>query len=394
MTPMTPRQRLLTALRRGTPDRVPCALSIVRWARYHKGCTCPQHQLKVAEDFGLDEFITYGQYTCQSVSNDYIYSPNGGYSYAASGLYGDLPEVQVEIRVTNEPQQVQYDRTFHTPAGELHDVIQWARPDIGFGDGPNPHRHEPLVKTMADLDALRYLYPAPRRDMVADIPLALASIGERALVVAVDTTHAGSWGMESLGPENMLIASVTEPALLKGVCRLANDAHLRNLRAMLEQGIQVVQDSWFQCGPAVGWSPTTYREIFLPMVREAVDLTHEFGGLYIYRDDGKMRDLIPLLVDFGVDAVGGLQPPAMGDVVLSEMKTRHGGSVALVGGLDPVYTFDLGTPQKVREAVRQAIADAGAGGGYILQESEALAPETPTASILAAVAAAKEFGCY
>jgi hypothetical protein len=391
---MTPRQRLLTALRRGVPDRVPCSLEVGRWVRYHTGCTCPAHQLKTAEEFGLDAIIMYGHYYWQSVSNDYLYSPGGGYGYAASGLYGDLPDVQVEIKVKNEPQHVWYDRTFRTPAGDLHDVIQWARPNIGYGDGPNPHRHEPLVKTMADLDALRYLYPAPRRDMLADLALTQDAIGERALMAALDTTHVGSWGIEPLGPENMLIASLAEPALLRGVCRLANDAHLRNLRAMLEQGIQVVFDSWFQCGLSVGWSPRTYRDIFLPLVKEAVDLTHEFGAIYIYYDAGKMWDLVPMIVESGTDAIAGLQPPDLGDVVLQEMKACYGDRVALVGGLDPVYTFDLGTPQLVREAVRQAIATAGAGGGYIVRESMACSPETPAASLVAAVAAAREFGCY
>ena len=90
MREMTPKQRLLTALRRGVPDRVPCSLEIIRWVRYHEGCACPRHQLKMAEDFGLDLIVMYGQYVWESVSNDYIYSPAGGYSYAASGLYGDL----------------------------------------------------------------------------------------------------------------------------------------------------------------------------------------------------------------------------------------------------------------------------------------------------------------
>ena len=53
MTEMTPRQRLLTALRRGQPDRVPCFPAIIRWVRYHHGCTCPRHQLRLAEEFGL-----------------------------------------------------------------------------------------------------------------------------------------------------------------------------------------------------------------------------------------------------------------------------------------------------------------------------------------------------
>jgi len=215
----------MTALRGGAPDRVPCFPSIIRWIRYHYGCTCPRHQLKLAEEFGLEVLVNFGQYVWQSVSNDYMYTPGGGYSYAASGLYGDLPDVNVELQIRNEQNHVWYHRTFHTPAGDLHDVIQWSRPNVGYGDGPNPHRVEPLVKTQADLKALKYLYPEPRRDLIADIPLLLEEIGDRAAVATVDCTHAGSWGLEPLGPEGMLIASVTDPELLKGVCRQAQDVH-------------------------------------------------------------------------------------------------------------------------------------------------------------------------
>jgi hypothetical protein len=398
MKEMTPRERLLTALRGQCPDRVPCFPSIIRWIRYHYGCTCPRHQLKLAEDCGLDILVNYGQYTWQAVSNDYIYATGGGYNYSATGQYGDLPGVSIELRVDNRPEAVRTQRTFHTPAGDLHDVTQWARPNVGYGDGPNPHRVEPLVKTLADLERLRFLYPAPRRDLIADIPLVLDAVDERGLLVAIDTTHAGSWGLECLGAEGMLVASVTEPALLEGVCRLAQEVHLRNLRLMLEQGIEVVYDSWFQVGPSVGWSPKTYRNLFLPLIREAVSLAHEFSAIYIYQDDGKMRwplaEIIPMAVEAGVDVLGGLQPPDVGDVVLAEVKARFGGQVALMGGLDPVYTFDLGHAEAVRGAVRQAIADDGRGGGYVIGTGEAVAPNVPRESLVAASQAAREYGVY
>jgi uroporphyrinogen decarboxylase len=213
-------------------------------------------------------------------------------------------------------------------------------------------------------------------------------------VAALDTTHAGSWGLECLGAEGMLVASITDPELLGGVCRLAQDVHLRNLRLMLEQGIPAVYDSWFQCGPSVGWSPKTYRTLFLPLVKEAAALAHEFDALYIYQDDGKMRAIIPMAVEAGVDVLSGLQPPEVGDVVLRDVKARFGRQVALLGGLDPVYTFDLGDAAAVRAAVRQAIADAGSGGGYVLGTGEAVAPHVSLKSLLAASQAAREFGVY
>ncbi len=394
MMPMRSGQRTMTALRGGTPDRVPCFPHNIRWLRHHYRCTCPHHQLKLAEEFGFDAIVNYGQYVWNSLSNDYCYSPCGGFGYSPLGLYGDLPDVKVEMRVENRSDQVWYHRTFHTPAGTIRDVIQWPRPDIGYGDGPNPHRVEPLIKTREDLDCLSFLYPEPRRDLLADIPLLLEDIGDRAVVAASDNTHIGGWGLEVLGVEDRLIFSLREPAILQRVCRLTQDVHLRNLRAMLERGIRVVFDSWFQAGPSNGWSPKTFKELFLPLIRETVQLAHEYDAIYIYQDDGKMARIIPDLVEAGIDVLSGLQPPPVGDVVLGDVKKQYGDRVALMGGLDPTYAFDLGSPDRVTTAVRQALTDAAAGGGYILAAAEAPGPETAAACFHAGVRAVREYGAY
>ena len=174
----------------------------------------------------------------------------------------------MDLRVENRAGACRPRRTFHTPAGDLRDVIQWARPNVGYGDGPNPHRVEPLVKSQADLPALSFLYPQPRRMCWRTSRWRCKRIGDRGLLIATDCTHAGCWAMEALGPEGMLLASVSDPELLRAVCRLGQDQHLRNLRAMLEQGLPAAWCNWFQCGPSVGWSPATFQEFFLPLIRE------------------------------------------------------------------------------------------------------------------------------
>ena len=63
-------------------------------------------------------------------------------------------------------------------------------------------------------------------------------------------------------------------------------------------------------------------------------------------------------------------------------------------GLDPIYTFDFGDAHSVRLAARQAIADAGCGGGYVLGTCEAVAPGVPRESLVAAAQAATDYGVY
>jgi uroporphyrinogen decarboxylase len=229
---------------------------------------------------------------------------------------------------------------------------------------------------------------------VADIPLLLREVGDRAVVAAYDCANAGGWGLDVLGIEDRLVFSLREPELLRDACRIMQDAHLQNLRAMLEQGIEVVFDSWFQCGLSVGWSPRCFTDIFLPLIAETARLAHEYGAVYIGYDAGKMMATIPLLIEAGVDVIAGLQPPDIGDVVLSEAKARFGDRVALMGGLDPVYLLQWGTPERIRETVKQAIAEGGPGGGYVLHTAMSPDPQTTPECLRAAVQAVHDFGVY
>lgn len=368
---MTAKQRILAAYGRDEVDRPPVCPNFIRWIRGHYGCPCELHQLRCAQEFGFDPLIMYGMYLNQPISSDYVYRPD------AAGGYRDLPDVNVDIRVENRSDQTIHIRRFETPDGVLTDRIVWARPGVGYGDGPNPHRDEPLVKSLSDVPALRHLYPAGRKGFVEDLRLFSQVVGSQGLVEYLEASNAGSWGMESLGPEQMLISSIENKGLLRAVLRVCQDQHLRNLTQVLDSGHKHIAVSWFQCGPSVGWSPESIQEFFLPLIRESVDLVHRYGGTYRSHDDGKMAALVPHLVDIGVDVIGSLQPPPVGDCILGELKEAYGDRACFLGGLDTVYAFELGTPEKVRSTVRELLGQIGDGRGVVISAGEAFGPETP-----------------
>ncbi len=395
MAQMSSKERLLCAFGGGVPDRVPVCPNLTRWVRGNEGCSCIRHLYRAHKRFGFDSFLPFYQYTWQTIANDYVYSPSGGFNYSVNGFLGDINRVNAQIKVTNEKEWVTYERSFSTPAGELNDVIRWARPDIGYGDGPNPHREEPLIKSMKDVEALKFLYPEPRADLTAEIPIIIEDLGENAVLAALDCVNFGSWGTEVFLPQQMLIASVDQPELLQEVCRIQNDAHLRNLKVFLDKGIRVVFDSWFQCSMSAGWSIDTYRNIFLPLIKEVVDLTHSYGGLYIIHDDGRMKNVLGMLADAGADCISGMQPTdAGGDITLAQAKRLYGDKLAFLGGIDPCYTFDMGDVQTVRRETKRAIDEGAQGGGFILGVGEAISPDVPSQLLFEFAAVAKEYGCY
>ena len=371
MISMTPRERILRAFNRQEVDRPPVCPLLTRWVRGRRGSPSELHQLYAAEEFGLDPLICYGSYINHPNASDYVYRPG------SDADYRDLPDVNVEVRVENQKERTVHVRRFETPDGVLSDRIVWARSNMTFGDGPNPHREEPLVKSIDDLPALRHLYPPPRPDFADSLRMFAEIVGQRALLECGDWTNAGCWGMESLGPEQMLVSALTDKELLRGVLRVCQEVHLRNLKTVLESGQKYILGGWSQCGPSVGWSPTHISEFFLPLIREVVELVHGYDATYRFQDDGKMAGIIPQLVEMNVDVIGALQPPPLGDCVFGELKRQYGDRVCLFGGLDPIYTFELGNPEKVRDAVKELLEQAGDGRGVVISAAEAFGPATP-----------------
>ncbi|MDP7396425.1 MAG: uroporphyrinogen decarboxylase family protein [Lentisphaeria bacterium] len=373
---MTPRERLLAAFSCGEVDRPPVMPNFTRWIRGRTGSTSELQFIESSEQFGFDPIIMYAAYFNHPLSSGYVYRPD-------EGSYRDLPDVNVDLRVENYRDHTVHIRRFETPAGPLTDRISWSRPGMGYGDGPNPHRDEPLVKSMDDVEALKFLYPLPRQDVISDLRLWEEIVGGRAVVEFLAADNAGGWGMESLGPEMMLMSAIENKDLLKAVLRVCQDQHLRNFKAVLEAGHKHFCVSWFQCGPSVGWSPANIEEFFLPLIRESVELVSSYGACYRFQDDGKMLDVIPHLVDLGTDIIGGLQPPPIGDCDFGEIMRRWGGKACFMGGLDPVHVMERGTPELVRSEVHKLLSSAGDGRGVVVSTAEAFGPEAPEENLCA-----------
>ena len=154
---MTSRERLLAAFVCQEVDRPPVWPGFLRWIRGNRGSASEIQQLFVMEEFGFDPLITFGMYLNQPIASDYVYRPD------SPGGYRDLPGVSTDVRVERRKDRTVHYRKFHTPDGVLSDRISWPLPNIGYGDGPNPHREEPLVKSLDDIEAIPAIFPETKQ---------------------------------------------------------------------------------------------------------------------------------------------------------------------------------------------------------------------------------------
>jgi uroporphyrinogen decarboxylase len=110
-----------------------------------------------------------------------------------------------------------------------------------------------------------------------------------------------------------------------------------------------------------------------------------------YHSDGKINDLIPDLIEVGVDILNPVQPECVDH---HWVKERFGDRLAFDGGLGVQSVLPFGTPRDVKNHVREVIETLGVGGGLMIGPSHVIERDTPLENILAMIDAIDEYGGY
>lgn len=142
-------------------------------------------------------------------------------------------------------------------------------------------------------------------------------------------------------------------------------------------------------------SPPMYRKYVKPIHAEYIAFIKERTRAKIFfHSDGDVFPLLDDLVDIGVDILNPVQTSAgkMGN--LQELKARYGKRLVFCGAIDTHRILPLGTPQQVREEVRRVIQALAPGGGYLAAAVHTITNDVPPENILAMVDAIEEFGQY
>ena len=110
------------------------------------------------------------------------------------------------------------------------------------------------------------------------------------------------------------------------------------------------------------------------------------AGLFTFLHScGNVSELVPDLMEVGLDVLHPVQPEAM-DIV--SLKAEYGDKLAFYGGISTQQTLPRGTPEEVEAEVRRTVDLMSEGGGYILAPGITLQHDIPLENILAFINAA------
>ncbi|RJP73516.1 MAG: hypothetical protein C4532_04180 [Candidatus Abyssobacteria bacterium SURF_17] len=190
-----------------------------------------------------------------------------------------------------------------------------------------------------------------------------------------------SWTLR--GFENVLVDSILNTAFYEELLDRILEMQLAMIDKLCEfpiDGVFLGDDWGDQRGVMLG--PDRWRRLLKPRTQKLYERIHKAGKPVFTHCCGNIFEIIPDVIEMGLDVLESLQPEAM-DVY--EIKRRFGKNLRLWGGLGTQQVLPFGTADEVRTEIRRLIKEMGRGGGYILAPAKPLLPEVPTENAVAVI---------
>lgn len=236
----------------------------------------------------------------------------------------------------------------------------------------------------------KYTFPSPktffRPDWKEQARLTCAQSPDSYLVGSL------SWGLFERswvlrGFENALMDAVAEPDFYEEMLDRLMHLYLAFLDYTADLPVDAVffADDWGDQRSVI-LGPKRWRKYLKPRWARIYEAAHRYGKVVMSHCCGSVAEIIPDLIEIGLDVLESVQPEAAG-MNPYELKRKWGKKIVFWGCLGSQSTISLGTPAEIRAEVARLKTEMGRGGGYILAPAKALQPDTPIANAVAVVEA-------
>jgi uroporphyrinogen decarboxylase len=143
------------------------------------------------------------------------------------------------------------------------------------------------------------------------------------------------------------------------------------------------------------FAPRTYRALVKPLHAELFAFIRaRTRARILFHSCGAIRELLPDLVEIGVDILNPLQVSAAG-MATAELKREFGQDLVFWGGgVDTQGVLGAGSPGEVRTEVAARIRDLAPGGGFVFAAVHNIQANVPAENLAALWETVEEHGMY
>jgi uroporphyrinogen decarboxylase len=262
-------------------------------------------------------------------------------------------------------------------------------------------RHPLKDAKFIDLD--QYPWPDPtdplRQKGLIETARTLHEQSEYAVILAGisggGSMELGTW---LAGFEDFFVLLLTDPNLADTLLDKALEIKLRFWQAVLPEASQYVdivsesEDLGVQDRLMV--SPRIFRRHIKPRLRQLISGIKATAPeiKVLLHSDGAISEIIPDLIEIGVDVLNPVQVSAKGMGDTAFLKKEFGKDLVFWGAIDTQHVLPFGAPQEVVDEVHRRIDDLAPGGGYVAAPVHNIQAGVPPKNILAMLDAWKRYG--
>ncbi len=297
---MTSRELVYQTLNKQKPSRIPRQLWPLPWAKNHY----PQRYQQIVEKYPDD--------ICGPQGNCYINPPVVKGDMFAVGTYTD------EWGCVWENEQAGI-------VGQIKD---------------------PIIKKWDDLKKIRL----PEELLTVNVDIVNAFCKQSDKFVIGGACPRPFERMQFLRGSEMLMMDLALKE--QGFFDLLNIVHTFNIRELKVWAKTNVDALWFMddwgSQRALLISPQDWRKFYKPLYKQYIDIAHNAGKKAFMHSDGYILDIIPDLIELGLDALNS-QIFCMG---VRELGRRFRGKITFWGEIDRQQIIPYGTREDVVNAVK------------------------------------------
>ncbi|MHC4873808.1 MAG: uroporphyrinogen decarboxylase family protein [Planctomycetota bacterium] len=172
------------------------------------------------------------------------------------------------------------------------------------------------------------------------------------------------------GHEYMLMGMALDPDWVKDMVNTYVDFIIRHYEILfteegLPDGAFVYEDMGFKEKPF--FSPEMYRDIIQPGHKKLFDYFHSKGFKVMVHSCGYVEDLVPGLIEAGMDCLQAMEVKAGMD--MPRLFGKYGDKISFCGNID-VPTLITNDFEKIEAELRKKILPVLEGGGYYMLHSD------------------------
>jgi uroporphyrinogen decarboxylase len=353
---MNSRERVLTAMKRqGKPDRTPFEIS---WGA-----------------FTPELMDVYKNETKSNLEPD---------------EYFDFDTRSVNLNPTIK--KIDFQKYFSEKLPDNLVIDEWG---IGGKPGSQKHFLEYKYHPLADCKTPEEVYAYEWPDVDADYRFEglvekVKNFKERGYAVMGElyqTIYETAWLLR--GMEQFFIDFHENPEIIDVICE-----NLMRLRVKQAEKYAQLDVDILRLGDDVtcqnGWifGRENYRKYFKERHRKIVAAAKKAKPdiLVFLHSDGNVHELVPELIDIGIDILNPVQPECND---LQKLADDFGQKISFWGGIGTQSTMPFGSPEEVEKKTRETAGILGKYGSLLLAPTHILEPEVPWENVTTFVKTAK-----